>query len=90
MMGLGFLLVLVVLGSLREIIGQGTLFAHMDMILGDKAGALTLHIHDSPVLLAALPPGAFLLFGCIIAFKNYLELRHERSKTPPVPQQTTQ
>ncbi len=89
MMGLGFLLVLVVLGSLREIIGQGTLFAHMDMILGDQAKTLTLHIHDFPVLLAALPPGAFLLFGCIIAFKNYLELRHERRKTLPVSQQTT-
>ena len=90
MMGLGFLLVLVVLGSLREIIGQGTLFAHMDMILGDQAKTLTLHIHDFPVLLAALPPGAFLLFGCIIAFKNYLELRHERRKTLPVSQQITQ
>ena len=89
MMGLGFLLVLVVLGSLREIIGQGTLFAHMDMILGDQAKTLTLHIHDFPMLLAALPPGAFLLFGCIIAFKNYLELRHERRKTLPVSQQTT-
>ena len=89
MMGLGFLSVLVVLGSLREIIGQGTLFAHMDMILGDQAKTLTLHIHDFPVLLAALPPGAFLLFGCIIAFKNYLELRHERRKTLPVSQQTT-
>lgn len=89
MMGLGFLLVLVVLGSLREIIGQGTLFAHMDMILGDQAKTLTLHIHDFPVLLAALPPGAFLLFGCIIAFKNYLELRHERRKTLPVSQQIT-
>lgn len=89
MMGLGFLLVLVVLGSLRELIGQGTLFAHMDMILGDQAKTLTLHIHDFPMLLAALPPGAFLLFGCIIAFKNYLELRHERRKTLPVSQQTT-
>lgn len=89
MMGLGFLLVLVVLGSLRELIGQGTLFAHMDMILGDQAKTLTLHIHDFPVLLAALPPGAFLLFGCIIAFKNYLELRHERRKTLPVSQQIT-
>ena len=89
MMGLGFLSVLVVLGSLRELIGQGTLFAHMDMILGDQAKTLTLHIHDFPMLLAALPPGAFLLFGCIIAFKNYLELRHERRKTLPVSQQTT-
>jgi len=89
MMGLGFLLVLVVLGSLRELIGQGTLFAHMDMILGDQAKTLTLHIHDFPMLLAALPPGAFLLFGCIIAFKNYLELRHERRKTLPVSQQIT-
>ena len=89
MMGLGFLSVLVVLGSLRELIGQGTLFAHMDMILGDQAKTLTLHIHDFPMLLAALPPGAFLLFGCIIAFKNYLELRHERRKTLPVSQQIT-
>ena len=89
MMGLGFFLVLAVLGSLREIIGYGTLFAHMDIILGTDASDLTLHLHNFPILLATLPPGAFLIFGCIIAFKNYLELRHERRKTLPVSQQIT-
>lgn len=86
MMGLGFLLVLLVLGSLREILGQGTLFAHMELILGPQVGDMTLYIHDFPILLATLPPGAFLVFGCIIASKNYLELRHERRKTKPISQ----
>ncbi|MDX5297490.1 MAG: electron transport complex subunit E, partial [Gammaproteobacteria bacterium] len=37
MMGLGFLIVLVILGGLREVIGQGTLLAGMELLLGEGA-----------------------------------------------------
>ena len=37
MMGLGFLIVLVVLGALRELLGTGTLFADMHLLFGDNA-----------------------------------------------------
>ena len=42
MMGLGFMLVLVVLGAMRELIGQGTLFDGADLLLGPWASALRI------------------------------------------------
>lgn len=75
MMGLGFLLVLVVLGALREILGQGTLFDGADLLLGDWAKVLRIELFqaDSHFLLAMLPPGAFIGMGLLIAFKNTID-----------------
>jgi len=44
MMGLGFTAVLVVLGSIREILGQGTLFDGADLLLGAWASGLKIQI----------------------------------------------
>ena len=44
MMGLGFTLVLVVLGSMRELIGQGTLFDGAHLLFGEWARVLKLEI----------------------------------------------
>jgi len=76
-MGLGFALVLIVLGSLREIIGNGTLFDQMDLMFGESAKALTIHLWSDyhPVLLAILPPGAFIGLGLLVALKNAIEQR---------------
>ena len=76
-MGLGFTAVLVVLGALREIVGNGTLFDQMDLMFGDAAKNLTLYMPSSyhPMLLAILPPGAFIGLGLLVALKNYLEQR---------------
>ncbi|EQA07974.1 electron transport complex subunit E, partial [Glaesserella parasuis] len=68
-MGLGMTLSLVVLGAIREIIGNGTLFDDLDLLLGSWAKALRmdlLHL-DSGLLLAILPPGAFIGLGLILA-----------------------
>ena len=46
MMGLGFLIVLSLLGAMREIIGFGTLFSHANLMFGDAANALTLVFND--------------------------------------------
>ncbi|WP_229764860.1 electron transport complex subunit E, partial [Vibrio cholerae] len=61
-MGLGMTSVLVVLGSLREIIGNGTLFDGADLLLGEWAKVLRIEVFhfDSAFLLALLPPGAFI------------------------------
>jgi len=77
MMGLGFLLVLVLLGGLREIIGFGTLFAHAELMFGDSARAWMIQINpDYPgFLLAVLPPGAFFGLALLIVAKNWLDLR---------------
>ncbi len=78
-MGLGFAVVLVLLGAVREIIGNGTLFDQMDLLFGDIASNVTLYMPDSyhPVLLAILPPGAFIGLGLFIAFKNMLDLNKQ-------------
>ncbi|QBL09151.1 electron transport complex subunit E [Rheinheimera sp. D18] len=75
MMGLGFMLVLTVLGAAREILGQGTLFDGADLLLGSWAKVLRIELFsvDSHFLLAMLPPGAFLGMGLIIALKNTID-----------------
>ncbi len=77
MMGLGFAAVLVLLGASREVLAQGTLFDGIETLLGDWASFLTIDIYhpDSSFLVAALPPGAFILMGLIIALKNLIDQR---------------
>lgn len=77
MMGLGFLLVLALLGGLREIIGFGTLFANAELMFGDGAQALRLELNPDygGFLLAILPPGAFFGLAVLIAAKNWVNLR---------------
>ena len=77
MMGLGFLLVLVTLGGLREIIGQGTLFAQAELMFGEGAKNMVLTFGDDypGFLLAVLPPGAFIGLGLLIAAKNVIDSR---------------
>ncbi|MEN8176940.1 MAG: Rnf-Nqr domain containing protein, partial [Pseudomonadota bacterium] len=84
-------LVLVTLGALREIVGQGTLFAQAHLMLGEAGRGLTLSFGDGyqGMLLAVLPPGAFLGLGFLIALKNILDRRLERRQASleehPVP-----
>jgi len=84
MQSLGFLFVLVTLGAIRELIGQGTLFAQMDLLLGPVAQDWTISIgeHYAGFLLAILPPGAFITLGFLIAIKKSIDNRIERSKAP--------
>jgi electron transport complex protein RnfE len=78
--GLGFTLVLVLLGALREIIGQGTLFSQAELLFGEFGRPLTLHLFGDyrGFLLAILPPGAFIGLGCLIAIKNVMDARAQR------------
>lgn len=80
MMGAGFLLVLVTLGGLREIIGNGTLLAQAHMMFGEGARGWTIHLIEDyrGFLLAILPPGAFIGLGLIIALKNIIDARLQR------------
>jgi len=75
MMGLGFMLVLFVLGAIREVLGQGTLFDGANLLLGEWASVLRIEVYqlDSQFLLAILPPGAFIAMGFLIAFKNIID-----------------
>ena len=81
-MGMGFLLVLVTLGGLREIIGYGTLFSQAHLMFGEAARSLTItFISDySGFLLAILPPGAFIGLGLLIALKNVIDNRKQQTQ----------
>ena len=89
-MGLGFALVLVVLGAVREIIGSGTLFDNMDLLFGPVAANWVIApFSDYPgFLVAVLPPGAFIVTGLMIALKNsidrQLKERREAAQAKPV------
>lgn len=80
--GLGFASVLVALGAIREILGQGTLFSGADLLFGEWAAALKLTLVnvDRSFLLAILPPGAFFGLGVLIALKNTIDSRKANSK----------
>lgn len=89
MMALGFAIVLIILGAMREIIGQGTLFTNMDLLFGETAKDWTWVIfEDYPdFLFAILPPGAFVGMGLLIAAKNIIDKKLkdiEDSKKQPV------
>lgn len=63
-MGLGFTGALTILGSIREIIGAGTIF-----------GKAIFGASYQPMLIMILAPGAFLTLGLLIALLNYLRMR---------------
>ncbi len=78
MMSTGFLLVLVVLGGMRELLANGTLFADAHLMFGEAARGLTLRFgghdgHFHGLLLAAFPPGAFISLGLLVAGKNFID-----------------
>ncbi|MBC6904583.1 electron transport complex subunit E [Saccharophagus sp. K07] len=83
MMGLGFLLVLVAIGGVRELIGGGTLFANMHLLFGEFARNWEIHVFGENYrgfLVAVLPPGAFLVTGLLIAIKNIIDSRIEKRR----------
>lgn len=76
-MGLGFAFVLVLLGALRELIGQGSLFSQAHIMFGNSFSWMSTQVFDNyeGMLLALLPPGAFIGLGLLIAAKNLIENR---------------
>ncbi|WFS20230.1 electron transport complex subunit E [Pseudomonas sp. 905_Psudmo1] len=93
MMGLGFGVVLVLIGAVRELLGTGALFANMHLLFGPIAAEwkLTLVQDYRGFLLAILPPGAFIVLGLLIAGKNRIDqIAAERAKAvaPEAPAQS--
>ena len=85
MMGLGFTLVLVLLGALRELLGQGTLFSGMDLLFGPVAANWKITFFtDFQVLILMLPPGAFFGMGLIIAGKNLIDSHLKARQQPKI------
>ena len=61
-MGLGFAKALTILGSVREILGNGSIF-----------GMSMFGANFQPALIMILPPGAFLALGMILALINKIK-----------------
>ena len=82
MMGLGFTLVLITIGAVRELLGQGTLFSNMDLLFGAAAAQwkIILLNNYSGFLVAILPPGAFIVVGFLVAIKNVIDAKIKDSR----------
>ncbi len=76
-MGLGFTLVLMLLGAFREISGFGTLLMQSELMFGNGSEWVTITLIENyrGFLLSILPPGAFIGLGLIIAAKNRIDMR---------------
>ena len=76
-MGLGFTFALTFIGGVREILGNGTLFADASLLLGPAFHFMELRVMppDTRVLMMILPPGGFLVAGLVIVGKRLLDIR---------------
>ncbi len=66
-MGLGFTFAIVLIGAIREILGDGKLFGYM--VLGPDF---------QPVLIMILAPGAFITIGLLMGYFNILDAKVKR------------
>ena len=78
--GIGFTLVLFALGSIREIVGNGTWLVGASDLLGSWAAGWEMQLYgsDYTLLIAILPPGGFFVLAFLIAAKNALDGRAKR------------
>lgn len=83
--GLGSTCALLLLGALRELLANGTLFEGADQLLGGWARVLRIEVFhtDTPLLLAMLPPGAFIGLGFMLAGKYLIDQRMKARQPKP-------
>jgi len=91
MMGIGFGVVLIALGAMREIFAQGTLFDQAHLMFGEQAKQWKIVFSEDykGFLLAALPPGAFMGLGFLLAGKNYIDKKRNQVKKSSLPSLNT-
>ncbi|AMN46294.1 electron transporter RnfE [Steroidobacter denitrificans] len=71
----GGMALLLLLGTVRELVGHGSLL-HDAHLLGSWASGLGIQVFRiDGLLLATLPPGAFLALGLLLALRNRLHRR---------------
>jgi len=83
-MGAGFALLLIVVGFFRELIGKGSIFSDLDMLLGGEP-VRGLVLVDGGWLLAILPPGAFFSLALAVALKNHFDRKRDVARRASMP-----
>lgn len=79
----GFAIALLLLGTVREALGQGTLLAGMDLLFGPAAAAWEIALpHRGGLLIAVLPPGAFIIAGLMLAAGSAIAGRYRQQRQP--------
>lgn len=78
-MGIGFLWVIFLLGSLRELLATGKILSGADKLFGQKIDlTITIFHPDHQMIITLLPAGAFLVYALLIAFKNWLDQKFKK------------
>ena len=67
-MGIGFTSALVVIGTIREVLGNGTILGYAIPVL--QGGGMI-----DPILILILPPGGFFVFGILVAVAQRMSAR---------------
>jgi electron transport complex protein RnfE len=74
-----------VLGSIRELLGNGTLFDGADGLLGSWAKSLRVELfHTDTPSCWPLPPGAFIGLGMLLAIKYLIDERTKQRRAQAV------
>jgi electron transport complex protein RnfE len=68
-MGIGFTLALTLIGSIRELFGNGTIF-----------GVQVFGAGYQPMLLLILPAGGFIVYGLLLALFNAVSMKFTKRK----------
>ncbi len=76
-MGLGFAIIITIIGMVREIIGSGTLFSQSELLFGID---FSINLYNKGTILMILPPGAFIILGLLIATKNLIDIKISNKK----------
>ncbi len=65
---------LILLGGARELLGRGSLFRNAEFLFGPGAASWRIDVGDGSagLLVATLPPGAFIGLGLLVAARNRL------------------
>ncbi len=81
-MGLGFAVVMFILGFFRELLGTGHVFADMHLLFGDMAKGWRMDVFKNypGFLYIVLPPGAFIFTGFMIALKNMVDTEIKKAQ----------
>lgn len=78
-MGLGFALLLMLIGAFRELFGQASILTDFNMLTGQD-GFNGISFADQGLLLLILPPGAFFALALAVAAKNAIDRKLRRAR----------